>query len=160
MKQGRKRTLSGSSGFHNALQLQPLTQQPLTPRLSERLPSIDSFHSKPQHSKQLPPPSHQTPNQGQAPSHPNSATSEPPSSYRAHSSPNGFVFWKGLSDGNRRVSVSFPFDSTERPSSFTIKPRAEQGMLEWDEALVSEYVTPLNICTRPSVLARLLDIMI
>lgn len=153
VKQGRKRTLSSSSGFHNALHLQPLTQQPLTPRPSERLPSIDSFHTNHQHpppSRQLPPPPqpqppHQPSHQGPPPppqhsNIPSSASSEPTSSYRTHSSPNGVNFWKGLSDSNRRASVSFPFDAAERQVPSVKTAGSEHSSFDWDDELVSQYV--------------------
>lgn len=148
MKQGRKRTLSSSSDFHNALHLQPLGQQPLTPR-PERLPSIDSFHptNHPPPPRQLPPPPQHQPPPPPPPQHPGSASSEPNSTYRAHSSPNGMGYWKSRggaggaasAENNRRASVSFPFE-TDRPIG---GPGGEFSQFDWNEQLVDQYVVSL-----------------
>ena len=47
-----------------------------------------------------------------------------------------------MSDSNRRASVSFPFDPTERQAAPMNPTGSDQGVFDWDDELVSQYVLP------------------
>lgn len=153
VKQPRKRTLSSSSDFstslqHSGMHLQPLGLQQAPNQRTERLPSIDSFHSS-QPQRQLPSPHphtalHNFPKQQAQlaqPATPVSVSSAPDvSSYRSQHSPGGAnFFWKNdMHDIGRRTSgSSVHLDPMDVPRSSSLA-NINDNALDWDEAAIDQ----------------------
>ena len=67
------------------------------------------------------------------------------------------MFWKGLSDSNRRASVSFPFDPAERQAASMDPTGSEQVMFDWDDELVNQYISPCLVVMDRALILPLLN---
>lgn len=150
-KTSRKRALSSSSDFQLGVHLQPLSQTNATPRASERLPSIDSFHPAThqqhqqrsqllQHESQRqlpprPPPVRQQPNQ-QPP--PGSASDNPQLGHHTSLTTDGTRhYWQGYADMPNLSGGGYQYDiDPHRPPA---KPStAEISTFDWDEEAIDQ----------------------
>jgi len=65
-----------------------------------------------------------------------------------------------MSDSDRRASVSFPFDPTERQAAPMNPTGTDQVVFDWDDELVSQYVSPRPIVINRALIYRYgIDIM-